>query len=225
MKRFLCALSTLTFTCLLQAQSLQDALARMDKAAPGIHAMTAQVKMTTYTAVIDDQSVEDGTLRMQKTKGGDVRAVVEFKGASDARTVALLGRLVEIYYPNLNQYQKYDLGKQGETADQLLLLGFGTSGSDLAKSYEITRVKSETVGAQDTDELELTPKDPAVRAKLAKVDLWIPVNAGYPIQQQFFDPPKPGNWRIVTYSDVSLNPDIPGTLDLKLPKGAKKQSE
>lgn len=223
MQRFFCVLCIFASACLLRAETLEDVLARMDKAAPSIQAMTAQVKMVTYTAIIDDTTIENGTLQMQK-RSGDLRAVIEFTGANEARTVALLGKLVKIYYPNLKQYQSYDLGKDAQTADQLLLLGFGTSGADLAKSYDIRLAGSDKVDGKDSSELELTPKDPSVKAKLAKVDLWIPADAGYPVQQQFFDPPKPGNWRKVTYSNINLNPDIKGTLDLKIPKGTQKKS-
>jgi outer membrane lipoprotein-sorting protein len=226
MRFLLCAFSILASACCaLGAESVETVLARMDKAAPTIHAMTAQVKMTTYTAVLDDTDVEIGTLKMQKVKPGDLRAIVAFQGANTSRTIGLMGKFVVIYYPILNTYQRVDLGKQGETADELLLLGFGSSGSDLAKSYKIKLVGSENINGQDTSELELTPKDPGVSAKLAKINLWIPLDAGYPVQQQFFDPPKPGNWRKVTYTDIDLHPDIKGTLELKLPKDAKKQSD
>jgi negative regulator of sigma E activity len=223
MQRFFCVLCIFASTCLLRAESIDDVLARMDKTAPSIRAMTAEVKMITYTAVIDDTTTENGALQMQK-KSGDIRAIIEFTGANDARTVALLGKLVKIYYPNLKQYQSYDLGKDAQTADQLLLLGFGTSGAELARSYDVKLIGEGKVDGKECSQLELTPKDPNVRAKLAKVDLWIPTDAGYPAQQQFFDPPKPGNWRKVTYSNINLNPDIKGTLDLQIPKGTKKKS-
>jgi len=224
MKPLVCAISILVSACLLQAETVDDVLARMDKAAPSIQAMAAQVKMITYTAVIDDTTTENGTLQMQK-KAGDIRAIIEFTSSGQARTVALLGKLVKIYYPNLKQYQSYDLGKDAQTADQLLLLGFGTSGSELAKSYGIKLIGNEKIDGKDCSQLELTPKDSNVSAKLAKVHLWIPTDAGYPVQQQFFDPPKPGNWRKVSYSDINLSPAIKGTLDLKIPKGTQKKSD
>jgi outer membrane lipoprotein-sorting protein len=222
----LCTFSILASACCaLGAETAETVLARMDKAAPSIHAMTAKVKMTEYTALLDDTGIETGTLQMQKVTPDDLRAILAFEGADKARTIFLMGKFVEIYYPVLNTYQRYDLGKQAAMADQLLLLGFGTSGSALAKSYDIKLAGSEKIDGQDTSELELSPKDPGVRATLAKVILWIPLDAGYPVQQQFFDPPKKGNWRKVTYSEIKLNPDIKGKLELKLPKGAKKQSD
>lgn len=205
------------------ADTLQDVLHRMDEAAPSFHAMTATVTMVEYTAVIDDKTTSTGNLQIQKLGPNDLRAIIAFHGGSSARTLALMGKLVEIYYPNVNTYQKYDLGSQGQKADQYLLLGFGTSGTDLAQGYDIQLIDSEKVGSRDTTKLQLTPKDANVRQHLAKVYLWIPLDAGYPIQQQFFDPPPSQNWRKVTYSDVDLHPTIPGPLQLKLPKNAREQ--
>ena len=51
--------------------------------------------------------------------------------------------------------------------------------------------------------------------------MWIPKDAAYPIQQQVYEPS--GNYRIVTYSNVKLNPPMKGNLELKLPSGVKKQ--
>lgn len=207
------------------ADTVQAVLDRMNQAAPSFHAMTANVSMVTYTSVIDDKTTENGTLQMQKLGPNDLRAVITFTGAEQARTLALMGRIVEIYYPRLNTYQKYDLGSQSQMANQLLLLGFGSSGTELAQSYDIRVAGQEKVGTQDTTKLQLTPKDENVRKHLAKVFLWIPVDAGYPVQQQFFDPPPSGNWRKVTYSDINLHPDIHGKLELKMPKNAKPQKD
>ena len=122
----------------LQGQSVDAVLSRMDKAAPPFHAMSADVEMTTYTAIIDDTEVENGTFKMQRLKRQDVRAVLDFSGESDARQIGFLGKIVRIYYPKLKTYQDYDVGKNSDVLNQFLLLGFGSSGTDLAGSYEIT---------------------------------------------------------------------------------------
>jgi hypothetical protein len=204
------------------ADTLEAALGRMDKEAPTFHGLTADVQMVTYTKVIDDKTTETGQLHIQKLGPSDLRAIIAFKGADKERTVALLGKTVKIYYPQLKGYNEYDLGSQSQVANQLLLLGFGSSGSDLAKSYDIQLAGSETVNGQETSKLVLTPKDASVREHISKVELWIPLNSGHPVQQQFFDPPSTGNWRMVTYTNINMNPAMKGKLDLVLPKGVKK---
>ncbi|MGA8026044.1 MAG: hypothetical protein WB992_02795, partial [Bryobacteraceae bacterium] len=96
------------------------------------------------------------------------------------------------------------------------------SGQELAQSYTIAMDGSEKLAGKDTTKLMLVPKDPKVLQHLTKIEMWIPNDAAYPLQQQFFEPS--GNYRIVTYGNIKLNPPIHGTLELKLPSGAKRQS-
>ena len=206
----------------LHGQSVEAVLARMDKAAPSFHAMTANVKMTTHTAIINDTNVESGTFRMQRLKGQEVRAVLDFSGQSDARQIGFLGRIVRIYYPKLNSYQDYDLGKNTDVLNQFLLLGFGSPGKDLASSYDITDAGQEKVNGRDTNKLILVPKSAEVAKRLSKIEMWILDDAAYPVQQQFYEPS--GNFRIITYTNINLKPPIKGKLELKLPPGVKKQS-
>ena len=221
MKILSVGLCLLAFTAASKAQSVDAVLARMDQAAPGFRGMTADVQMKTFTAILSDTTAENGTLKMQRLKTGDVRAIIDFSKQTDAREIAFLGSIVRIYYPNLKAYQDYEVGKNSDVLNQFLLLGFGSSGKQLAQSYQITMEGPEKVAGQDTTKLLLIPKDQKVKEHLAKIEMWIPGDAAYPIQQQFYEPS--GNYRIVTYGNIKINPPIHGVLELKLPKGVKKQ--
>ncbi len=207
----------------LPADSLPSILARMDKAAPGFHSLTAAVTMDTYQKILDSHTPESGTLRMQRTPKGEVRAIIEFKGANDARTIAFLGKTIRLYYPVLNTYQDVSVGNNAAVVNQYLLLGFGSSGKELSDGYTITDEGSEKISGQQATKLLLVPKDSKVTEHVTKVEIWIPDNAANPIQQKFYDPS--GNYRLVTYSDIHVNPPMPGELQFKLPKGAKRQSQ
>lgn len=223
MKPFLLALSLVVFSGGLGAQSVQAVLARMDQAAPKFHDMTANVQMVTYTAIIGDKMTENGTLKMQRLKASDVRAIIDFSQQTDARVIAFLGHIVRIYYPNLKSYQDVEVGKNSDVLNQFLLLGFGSSGRELAQSYDITMEGQEKVAGQDTTKLLLIPKDSKVKDHLTKIEMWIPNDKAYPIRQQFYEPS--GNYREVTYTDIQINPHLPQrTLELNLPKGVKRQS-
>lgn len=205
----------------LGAQSVDAVLGRMDAAAPKFRGMTADVQMKTFTAILSDTTVETGTLKMQRLKSGDVRAIIDFSGQTDAREIAFLGSIVRIYYPNLHAYQDYEVGKNTDVLNQFLLLGFGSSGRQLAQSYQITMEGSEKLAGRDATKLLLVPKDEKVKQHLAKIEMWIPGDAAFPIQQQFYEPS--GNYRIVTYTNMNINPAMHGVLELKLPRGVKKQ--
>ncbi len=203
-----------------KADSVPDILERMDKDAPAFHALTADLAMDTYQKIIDSHTPENGSLKMQRSPKGEVKAVIEFTGNS-ARRLSFQGKNVQIYYPAINEYQVVSLGSNAGVVNQFLLLGFGSSGHELQQSYTITAEGEENVSGLASTKLLLVPKDKAVLEKLPKVELWIPAKASSPIQQEFYEPS--GNYRLITYSNMHVNPPMPGNLDLKLPKNARKQ--
>jgi outer membrane lipoprotein-sorting protein len=217
MKTLLAGFCLAAFAVTLSADSALDAiLARMDKAAPNFRGMTAEVNMVEYQKILDDHTTDQGSLAMQR-KGKDVRAVLTFPD----RVIGFLGKVVKIYWPKLGTYQDYEIGKNSDVLNQFLLLGFGSSGRELAQSYNITLIGNEKVAGQDVSKLVLIPKDPKVQERLTKIEVWIPLDGANPVQQQFYEPS--GNWRKVTYSNILLNPAMPGTLEMKLPPGIKRQ--
>jgi outer membrane lipoprotein-sorting protein len=218
MKTAIAGLCLAAFAATLKSDpaALDAILARMDKAAPGFHAMSADVNMIEYQKIIDDRTTDIGSLQMQRT-GKDVRAIVTFPD----RVIGFFGKTIRIYFPKLNQVKNYDIGKNTDVLNQFLLLGFGSSGKELAQSYKITLVGTENVAGRDTSKLTHIPKDNQVAERLTKIEIWIPNDAANPVQQQFYEPS--GNWRKVTYSNIVINPPITGTLEMKLPPGVKKQ--
>ncbi len=223
MKNLLLAVCLAAFCVNLRAETVDAILARMDRAAPNFHAMSADVRMLTYTAILSDNTTEKGTLRIQRLKGDEIRAIMDFSAETDARVISFQGKVVRIYYPNLKTYQDYEVGKNTHVLNQYLLLGFGSSGKDLAKSYDITAEGSEDVGGITTTKLLLVPRDSGVKQRLTKAEVWIPMDSANPVQQQFYEPS--GNYRKLTYSNIQLNPPITGTLELKLPPGVQKQTQ
>lgn len=206
----------------LPAQSnLQSVLARMDAAGPTFRSMTASVSRVTHTAVINDNSEEQGVIRLMKAKAREVRVFIEFT-KPDHKFVSLGERKAEIYTPKIAVVQEFDLGKHRSLMEQFLLLGFGATGKDLVKNYSVRLTGEETIGGSKTARLELTPKSSAVKSHYNRIDLWIADPGGYPMRQRLNEPS--GNYLMVTYSDVKLNPDLPASqLELKLPAGVKRE--
>jgi hypothetical protein len=191
----------------------------MTQAAPAFKAMTADFSMVTYTKILDDKTTEAGTVTMQRVKKNDTRAVIEFSGES-ARTLTLAGKIVRIYYPNLKQYKDYDVGKT-VNVNQFLLLGFGSSGKELSASYEIKSEGSEKIAGKATTRLLLTPKDKKTQERLKTAEIWVPNDSPNPIQQRFNEPS--GNYRLVIYSNIVINPSLSREIQLTIPSGATQQ--
>ncbi len=163
---------------------------------------------------------------MQRLDPKNVRAIMELSsGGQSKRVLFFRGNKVLMYFFDSNTYQDYDLEKSGNLINSYLLLGFGSSGSDLSNNYEITYIGEESVNQIKTSKLQLIPKKKSVLEHLTKVYIWIPEVGANPVQQQFFEPS--GNYRETTYPGLQVNPAFPkdklekGKLEFKLPNGAK----
>jgi outer membrane lipoprotein-sorting protein len=200
------------------AQSVASVLSRLDQTAHSFTAATANIRAISHTAVIEEDDTEVGNIIMKRVSSERIHLLITFTGTS-GRSIVLRDHTLEIYYPKLNLIQEYDIQKYGDVAQKLLLLGFGTSGHELASNYEIKNLGGENVGSEDTTRLELTPKAPELLKQLKKVELWISEKTGLALQQKFYMPD--GDHRVVTYTNLKVNPVLSSSA-LDLPKGAKR---
>jgi outer membrane lipoprotein-sorting protein len=219
-----------TFLFLINLSAAPDGrkdtiLARMDKAAIKFKNMTARVTNLVHTDVISDDSTETGTVVMQKVGAGEVRGLINFL-TPDKRSVSFENRKLSLYYPKINTVQEFDLGKHGEQLDQFLMIGFGTSGTALAKDYDVSVLRTATVkgfeGIQ-TIRLLLIPKTAEARLYVRQVELWIPETGDpYPVQEKISLPS--GDYRVITYTELKTNQPLPpGALQLKPARGFKTE--
>ena len=88
------------------------------------------------------------------------------------------------------------------------MLGFGGSGADLRKSYEIKDMGPDKVENFDTEKLELVPKSAQVLAHVPKIILWMDPKLGISRQQQIYVE-KEGDYRLAQYTSIELNRNIP----------------
>jgi outer membrane lipoprotein-sorting protein len=204
----------------LWADSTQEILVRLDRDAASFKQMTARLVRATHTAVLNDTTRETGQMWLRRA-GKNVLVRTEMADP-DPRSYSFDGSTGQLFYPKINTVQIWELGKSRSLVDQLLLLGFGSSGKELARNYSIAAKGEETVGGRSATRLELTPKSVQLREQFEKMELWIPRDAGYPIQQKFHQPG--GDYYLVTYSDVQINPDLPDSaFRLKLPPDVKRE--
>jgi outer membrane lipoprotein-sorting protein len=202
------------------ADDVQDALARMDREAPTFHQIVGKLKKTEFTAVVDDVSTESGSMWLRRT-GNNVAMRVEID-VPQPKSVGVEGSSASIYYPKMNTVQIYNLGKAGALVDQFLAIGFGSSGKDLQKNYTVTPGGADNVNGEKATRLGLVPKSAKVLEQIKSVELWIPLNAGHPVQQKVIEPG--GNYYLFSYSELKLNPGLPeSAFRLKLPPDVHKE--
>ena len=188
----------------------------MDAEAKDFHSLSADIERTKVTIVVNDRSTETGRIWVR----GD-KMVLDFQ-APNARTILRTGDNLYIYNPGLKRVEEYNLGKNRGLVDQFLLLGFGTKGAELQKSYLVTLLREEKFEDKRVIVLELTPKSDAVRNQISKIQIWLDEATWLPTQQQFFEAGS-GDYSIVLYSRWVRNAAIPDSrFKPRWPKGTEK---
>ncbi|MFZ0820639.1 MAG: outer membrane lipoprotein carrier protein LolA [Candidatus Acidiferrales bacterium] len=185
-----------------QHWTTESVLRQLDHEAKGFHSLTASIEQTKVTVAVNDKSTETGQISVRR----DDKMRIEFT-QPDARTILRSGNDLYVYNPKLKRVEEYDLGKHRDLVDQFLLLGFGTSGSELLKGYLPVMLGEETLDNRQVVKLELTPKSEEVRNQINKVHIWIDESTWLAVQQQFFETGG-GDYFIIHYTNVVKNPNI-----------------
>jgi outer membrane lipoprotein-sorting protein len=190
-----------------ESAALERVLAAMDSAAKNFKTTEASVVWDEYQKVVDETETEKGTIYFRR-EGADVEMAVDF-AAPDLKYVRYTGGRVQVYLPKADEVNEYSPGKNRADVESYLVLGFGGSGHDLQKSYDIRYLGSETVSGVKAEKMELIPKSDRVRHDfIARILLWIDPAHGISVQQQFFQPdpknPLGGDYRLAKYSDIKI---------------------
>ncbi len=203
------------------AESLKDLLSRLDQASAAFSGMSAHLKRISYTAVIKDTTEERGSIIMRLAKGRNLELRVDLS-SPDEKSWSFRGRKAELYIPKINTVQEYDLGKHARLIDQFLLLGFGSTSRELEKNYVLKLSGKETVNGIATTKLDLTPRSAEALEHLKRVEIWFPLDSGYPAQQKFYL--GSGDYVLVSYTEAKLNPNLPeSAVRLALPRNVKRE--
>ena len=111
--------------------------------------------------------------------------------------------------PSIDQVTQYSPGKNKADFESFLVLGFGGSGHDLAKSFDVNYAGMEQVQGVNAAKLELTPKSQRVKSMFSTITLWIDPARGVSVQQKFQEPS--GDYRLAKYSNIQMNQKIRAT--------------
>jgi outer membrane lipoprotein-sorting protein len=197
--------------------TLESTLKQLDVEARSFHSLTADMERTKVTVVVNDKSSEFGKIFVRR----DDKMRIEIT-APDPKTILRSGNDLFLYNPKIKQIEEYDLGKHRALVDQFLLLGFGTSGSDLQKGYVVTMLGEEAMDKHQVVKLELTPRSDDAKKQVSKIDIWLDENTWLPDQQQVFETGS-GDYFLIRYTNVVRNPKLSDNeFKQHWPKGATR---
>jgi outer membrane lipoprotein-sorting protein len=185
---------------------LQRILGLMDQTAANFRTTQAAFAWDQYQKVVDETDTQKGTVYFRRV-GSGIEMAADISDPAPPKYVLFTDSKVEVYQPKIDQVTRYNTGKDRAAFESFLVLGFGGSGRDLLKSFDVTYSGIEKLDGVDTAKLQLVPKSQKVRNNFDHIWLWIDSSRGVSVQQQLFAPS--GDFRLAKYSDIQLNQKIP----------------
>jgi outer membrane lipoprotein-sorting protein len=181
---------------------LEAVLKKMDATAASFRTAQAEFEWDRYEKVIDEvDDIQSGTIYYRRT-GKDIEMKADIT-KPDRKYVLFSGGKIRMYLPKPDQVTVYDLGKNSADFESYLVLGFGGSGQDLVKAFDVAYLGPETINGVATAKLQLVPKSDKVRNTFKQILLWIDLDRGISVRQQFFEPQ--GDYRLTKYSSIQVN--------------------
>lgn len=201
-----------------QSLSLDQILTGIEQAGANIRSMSADISQKKWTNILGEfDKGERGRFYFLKEKGA-IYLRKHIKEPQENLLVIGDGEVL-FYQPKIKQAQRYDLGKNSDKAE-FLLLGFGSDKETLKKVYRMQLLKREAVQRNETYVLELRPKSFQVSAYFKKIVLWIDPQLWVPIQQKLVEPNE--DFLLIEFDHIKLNDKISKSrFQVKLPKDVK----
>ncbi|MGA8762092.1 MAG: outer membrane lipoprotein carrier protein LolA [Candidatus Sulfotelmatobacter sp.] len=201
----------LTVLSFLRAQQtpqspLQGVLHKLDTTAANFQTAQADFVWEQYQKVVDETDTQKGTVYYRRS-GKDIEMMAEIK-EPDRKFVLYKDGKLQMYQPKIEQVTDFATGNNRTEVESYLVLGFGGSGQDLVKAFDVTYAGEERIDNVATAKLQLVPKSEKVRNTFSKIFLWIDLSRGISVRQQFMAPQ--GDYRLARYASVKVNEKISG---------------
>jgi outer membrane lipoprotein-sorting protein len=209
--------------------ALEAILKKMDAVSASFRTTQAEFEWDNYQKVIDEiVDVQTGTIYYRRA-GKDIEMMADVKKAGtsasalkpEPKYVLFSEGKVRMYQPKPDQVTVYDLGKDRADLESYIVLGFGGSGQDLQKAFDVKYQGTENINGVAAAKLELIPKSERVRKNYNRMILWIDPDKGISVQQEFFTPQ--GDYRLCKYSSIKVNEKIDNDV-FKLKTTSKTQT-
>jgi outer membrane lipoprotein-sorting protein len=186
-----------------QPGGLNEVLHAMDENAAKFRSAQADFVWQIYNSVINDIAETDKGKIYFRRAGANLQMSARFTDPA-SKQVVFTGKTVQVLQPG-GQVDEYDTAAHQEELETFLVLGFGSSGKELQKSFELQDLGEEKIDNAPTRKLQLIPRTEDVKRHVPKIFLWIQAN-GISKQQQIYL--EGGDYRLAKYSDIQLNQNL-----------------
>ena len=196
-------------------------LHQLDAASARFKSLEANIRIDLFERVVQDTSTECGLIYYQRQGTAiqmDLRSASAAANACPSsafsappsRVINYRNGTLKMFEPQANHLTLLNAGSNQATYESFLTLGFGASGHDLAKAWNITDEGTESLndGARNvsTVKLKLVAKDPAILKNVTSVVIWIDPTRGISLKQQFTTPA--GDSKTTYFTNIRYNQKI-----------------
>jgi len=210
--RRLAALLLLAAPLVLPAQvkpgALDAALRDLDAGSTRFKTAEADFQWDFYEVVVKETTTQHGSIYFKKNGGKlEMGSKINPPGA---KYLAYKDGKLAVFDPATKDLKILTAGQNKAQYESFLTLGFGGSGTDLAKAWTVTDLGTEQMsdGAATVPvtKLDLVSKDSGVRNMFSHITIWVDLNRAISLKQQFFTPA--GDYRTATYTNIRYNQNI-----------------
>lgn len=187
---------------------LDKVLAQMDAAAAKFHSAQAKFQWDQFERVVSSTDTQAGVIYFLRSGATTQVAadILTYDGQPAKKTIVFRDGMLKFYQPQINQMTVIRAGDKQDQFESYLALGFGGSGSDLKKSWNITYQGMETIDGVQTAKLDLVSKVASERNTISHLTIWVDPTRAISLKQIMFEPS--GDSRTAYYRDIAYNKKI-----------------
>jgi outer membrane lipoprotein-sorting protein len=187
---------------------LPTVLRQMDQASTKFKSAEADFRWDLYERVVKETTTQNGTIYFLKN-GSNLQMGAKINPPS-AKTIEYKDGSLQLFDPGSDHMTIVSAGKNQAQYESFLTLGFGGSGTDLAKAWDITDLGTEPINdgtkMVTTTKLNLVSKDPSVRNMFTHITIWVDPTRGISLKQQFFTPSE--DQRTTYFTNIRYNQPV-----------------
>jgi outer membrane lipoprotein-sorting protein len=188
--------------------NLDQVLHELDESAAKFRSAEADLRKDFYERVVRQTTTQTGSIFFKRESGKTTMGAKLLPPT--ARFIEYREGFLRIYDPGTNHLTIISTKENQAQAESFLTLGFGGSGTDLAKVWTISDLGTENINDGDkpvpTAKLDLVSKNQSVRNMFTHIIIWVDTTRGIALKQQFFTPSE--DQQISTYTHIRYNQPI-----------------
>lgn len=187
---------------------LPTVLHQMDQASTRFKSAEADFRWDLYERVVKETTTQNGTIYFLKN-GSNLQMGAKINPPA-AKVIEYKDGSLQLFDPGSDHMTIVSAGKNQAQYESFLTLGFGGSGTDLAKAWDITDLGTEPINdgtkMVTTTKLNLVSKDPSVRNMFTHIIIWVDPARGISLKQQFFTPSE--DQRTTYFTNIRYNQPV-----------------